>query len=101
MEGCIFIKGWVVSLLEVGMGFYFELMGWENIYLNGVILGMGKVEIKKKFDEIVVFVEVEKFLDIFVKWYFLGMYVCLVFVVVVYLELEILIVDEVLVVGDV
>lgn len=88
-------------MLEVGIGFYFELIGCENIFFNGVIFGMWCVEIWKKFDVIVVFVEIEIFFDMLVKCYFLGMFMWLVFFVVVYLELEILIIDEVLVVGDV
>lgn len=99
--GCICVWGCIVFLLEVGIGFYFEMIGWENIYMNGFIMGMIKVEIICKLDEIVVFVGVEKYIDILVKCYFLGMIVWLGFVIVVYLELEILVVDEVLVVGDV
>ncbi|MDJ1175411.1 ABC transporter ATP-binding protein [Roseofilum capinflatum] len=98
--GRINIKGRVASLLEVGTGFHPELTGRENIYLNGAILGMSKVEIKKKFDEIVAFAEVEKFLDTPVKRYSSGMYVRLAFSVAAHLEPEILIVDEVLAVGD-
>jgi lipopolysaccharide transport system ATP-binding protein len=90
----------VASLLEVGTGFHPELTGRENIYLNGAILGMGRAEIKKKFDEIVSFAEVEKFLDTPVKHYSSGMYVRLAFAVAAHLEPEILIVDEVLAVGD-
>lgn len=100
-RGRIYVKGRVASLLEVGTGFHPELTGRENIYLNGAILGMSKVEIKKKFDEIVDFAEVEKFLDTPVKRYSSGMYVRLAFAVAAYLEPEILIVDEVLAVGDV
>ncbi len=99
-EGRISIKGRVASLLEVGTGFHPELTGRENIYLNGAILGMGKAEIKRKFDEIVAFAEVEKFLDTPVKRYSSGMYVRLAFAVAAHLEPEILIVDEVLAVGD-
>ena len=99
--GQIKIRGRVASLLEVGTGFHPELTGRENIFLNGAILGMGKVEIKKKFDEIVAFAEVEKFLDTPVKRYSSGMYVRLAFAVAAHLEPEILIVDEVLAVGDV
>ena len=99
--GQINIRGRVASLLEVGTGFHPELTGRENIFLNGAILGMGKVEIKKKFDEIVNFAEVEKFLDTPVKRYSSGMYVRLAFAVAAHLEPEILIVDEVLAVGDV
>ncbi|MES2025558.1 MAG: ABC transporter ATP-binding protein [Pseudomonadota bacterium] len=98
--GQVKIKGRVASLLEVGTGFHPELTGRENIYLNGAILGMSKVEIKKKFDEIVAFAEVEKFLDTPVKRYSSGMYVRLAFAVAAHLEPEILIVDEVLAVGD-
>jgi lipopolysaccharide transport system ATP-binding protein len=87
-------------LLEVGTGFHPELTGRENIFLNGAILGMGKEEIKRKFDEIVAFAEVEKFLDTPVKRYSSGMYVRLAFAVAAHLEPEILIVDEVLAVGD-
>ena len=98
--GSIRIKGRVASLLEVGTGFHPELTGRENIYLNGAILGMSKAEIKRKFDEIVAFAEVEKFLDTPVKRYSSGMYVRLAFAVAAHLEPEILIVDEVLAVGD-
>lgn len=98
--GRIVIKGRVASLLEVGTGFHPELTGRENIFLNGAILGMTKSEIKKKFDEIVDFAEIEKFLDTPVKRYSSGMYVRLAFAVAAHLEPEILIVDEVLAVGD-
>jgi lipopolysaccharide transport system ATP-binding protein len=98
--GRIAIKGRVASLLEVGTGFHPELTGRENIYLNGAILGMTKSEIKKKFDEIVDFAEIEKFLDTPVKHYSSGMYVRLAFAVAAHLEPEILLVDEVLAVGD-
>lgn len=98
--GRICIKGRVASLLEVGTGFHPELTGRENIYLNGAILGMSKIEIKEKFDEIVAFAEVEKFLDTPVKRYSSGMYVRLAFAVAAHLEPEILVVDEVLAVGD-
>lgn len=98
--GSIRIKGRVASLLEVGTGFHPELTGRENIYLNGAILGMGRQEIKRKFDEIVDFAEIEKFLDTPVKRYSSGMYVRLAFAVAAHLEPEILIVDEVLAVGD-
>lgn len=98
--GRISIEGRVASLLEVGTGFHPELTGRENIYLNGAILGMSKAEIKKKFDEIVDFAEVEKFLDTPVKRYSSGMYVRLAFAVAAHLEPEVLIVDEVLAVGD-
>lgn len=99
-EGRIKVRGRVASLLEVGTGFHPELSGRENIYLNGAILGMTKAEIKAKFDEIVSFAEVEKFLDTPVKRYSSGMYVRLAFAVAAHLEPEILIVDEVLAVGD-
>jgi len=94
------LRGRVASLLEVGTGFHPELSGRENIYLNGSILGMRKVEIDRKFDEIVAFAEVEQFLDTPVKRYSSGMYVRLAFAVAAHLEPEILIVDEVLAVGD-
>ncbi|MBD2654464.1 ABC transporter ATP-binding protein [Synechocystis sp. FACHB-383] len=99
-EGRISINGRVASLLEVGTGFHPELTGRENIYLNGAILGMSKREIRRKFDEIVDFAEVEKFLDTPVKRYSSGMYVRLAFAVAAHLEPEILVVDEVLAVGD-
>jgi lipopolysaccharide transport system ATP-binding protein len=98
--GRVTIKGRVASLLEVGTGFHPELSGRENIYLNGTILGMTRVEIKRKFDEIVAFAEVEKYLDTPVKRYSSGMYVRLAFAVAAHLEPEILVVDEVLAVGD-
>ncbi len=98
--GRLTIKGRVASLLEVGTGFHPELTGRENIYLNGTILGMTRVEIKKKFDEIVAFAEVERYLDTPVKRYSSGMYVRLAFAVAAHLEPEILVVDEVLAVGD-
>jgi lipopolysaccharide transport system ATP-binding protein len=100
-EGNARIRGRVASLLEVGAGFHGELTGRENIYLNGSILGMSRAEIKKKFDEIVSFAEVERFLDTPVKRYSSGMYVRLAFSVAAHLEPEILVVDEVLSVGDV
>jgi len=100
-SGKISIKGRVASLLEVGTGFHPELTGRENISLNGAILGMSKMDIKRKFDEIVAFAEVEKFLDTPVKFYSSGMYVRLAFAVAAHLEPEILIVDEVLAVGDI
>jgi lipopolysaccharide transport system ATP-binding protein len=100
-KGRISIRGRVASLLEVGTGFHPELTGRENIFLNGAILGMSKAEIQRKFDEIVDFAEVEKFLDTPVKRYSSGMYVRLAFAVAAHLEPEILIVDEVLAVGDV
>lgn len=99
-EGRVTLKGRVASLLEVGTGFHPELTGRENIYLNGAILGMTKAEIKKKFDAIVDFAEIEKFLDTPVKRYSSGMYVRLAFAVAAHLEPEILVVDEVLAVGD-
>lgn len=100
-EGEIRIRGRIASLLEVGTGFHPELSGRENIYLNGAILGMRKAEIARKFDEIVTFSEIGKFIDTPVKRYSSGMYVRLAFAVAAHLEPEILIVDEVLAVGDV
>jgi lipopolysaccharide transport system ATP-binding protein len=100
-RGRITIRGRVASLLEVGTGFHPELTGRENIYLNGAILGMTQREIRKKFDEIVAFAEVAQFLDTPVKRYSSGMYVRLAFAVAAHLEPEILVVDEVLAVGDV
>jgi lipopolysaccharide transport system ATP-binding protein len=100
-EGRVELKGRTASLLEVGTGFHPELTGRENIYLNGAILGMSRAEIRKNFDAIVEFAEVEKFLDTPVKRYSSGMYVRLAFAVAAHLEPEILIVDEVLAVGDV
>jgi lipopolysaccharide transport system ATP-binding protein len=99
-EGTITMRGRVASLLEVGTGFHPELTGRENIYLNGAILGMTRREIVRKFDEIVAFAEVDKFLDTPVKRYSSGMYVRLAFAVAAHLEPEILVVDEVLAVGD-
>ena len=99
--GRVILRGRVASLLEVGTGFHPELTGRENIYLNGAIFGMSRIEIRKKFDEIVEFAETEKFLDTPVKRYSSGMYVRLAFAVAAHLEPEILIVDEVLSVGDV
>lgn len=99
-EGRVEIKGRVASLLEIGTGFHPELTGRENIYLNGTILGMTRAEIRRKFDEIVAFAEVERFLDTPVKRYSSGMHVRLAFSVAAHLEPEILIVDEVLAVGD-
>jgi lipopolysaccharide transport system ATP-binding protein len=99
-EGRITIRGRVASLLEVGTGFHPELSGRENIFLNGAILGMSRAEIRQKFDEIVAFAEIERFLDTPVKRYSSGMYVRLAFAVAAHLEPEILIVDEVLAVGD-
>jgi lipopolysaccharide transport system ATP-binding protein len=98
--GNIKVKGRIASLLEVGTGFHPELTGRENIYLNGAILGMTKAEIKRKFDEIVDFAGVERYIDTPVKRYSSGMYVRLAFAVAAHLEPEILIVDEVLAVGD-
>jgi lipopolysaccharide transport system ATP-binding protein len=94
------LRGRVSSLLEVGTGFHPELTGRENIYLNGIILGMSREEVRRKFDEIVAFAEVERFLDTPVKRYSSGMYVRLAFAVAAHLEPEILLVDEVLAVGD-
>ncbi|MBV8056746.1 MAG: ATP-binding cassette domain-containing protein [Deltaproteobacteria bacterium] len=98
--GRVILRGRVASLLEVGTGFHPELTGRENIHLNGAILGMSRAEIRKKFDEIVTFAGVEKFLDTPVKRYSSGMYVRLAFAVAAHLEPEILLVDEVLAVGD-
>ena len=98
--GKIRIKGRVASLLEVGTGFHPELTGRENIFLNGAILGMSKIEINRKFEEIVDFSGVERYIDTPVKRYSSGMYVRLAFAVAAHLEPEILIVDEVLAVGD-
>lgn len=99
-EGRVRLRGRVASLLEVGTGFHPELSGRENIFLNGAVLGMTKAEIRRKFDEIVDFAEVERFLDTPVKRYSSGMYVRLAFAVAAHLEPEILVVDEVLAVGD-
>jgi lipopolysaccharide transport system ATP-binding protein len=99
-EGIADIRGRVRSLLEVGTGFHPELTGRENIYLNGAILGMKRGEITRKFDEIVAFAEVERFIDTPVKWYSSGMYTRLAFSVAAHLEPDVLIVDEVLAVGD-
>src|ERR1044071_9149764 len=99
-NGVVDIHGRVGSLLEVGTGFHHELSGRENIYLNGAILGMKKSEIDRKFDEIVAFSEIEKFIDTPVKHYSSGMYVRLAFAVAAHLEPEVLLVDEVLAVGD-
>lgn len=98
--GRVALRGRVASLLEVGTGFHPELSGRENIFLNGAVLGMRRAEIRRKFDEIVAFAEVERFLDTPVKRYSSGMYVRLAFAVAAHLEPEILIVDEVLAVGD-
>lgn len=99
-EGSVTLRGRVASLLEVGTGFHPELTGRENVYLNGAIMGMTRLEIRRKFDEIVAFAEIEKFLDTQVKRYSSGMYVRLAFAVAAHLDPEILIVDEVLAVGD-
>ncbi len=99
-EGRVWVRGRVGSLLEVGTGFHQELTGRENVFLNGAILGMKKVEIERKFDEIVAFAEVDKFIDTPVKHYSSGMQVRLAFAVAAHLEPEILVVDEVLAVGD-
>src|SRR5690349_15784728 len=100
-SGQVIVRGRLASLLEVGTGFHPELTGRENIFLNGAILGMRKVEISRHFDEIVAFAEVEQFLDTPVKHYSSGMYVRLAFAVAAHLNPEILVVDEVLAVGDV
>jgi lipopolysaccharide transport system ATP-binding protein len=100
-RGNVKVKGRIASLLEVGTGFHPELTGRENIFLNGAILGMRKEEIKRKFDEIVAFAGVERYIDTPVKRYSSGMYVRLAFAVAAHLESEILIVDEVLAVGDI
>ena len=99
-KGSIRIRGRIASLLEVGTGFHPELTGRENVYLNGAIFGMSRADVKRQFDEIVAFAEVEKFLDTPVKRYSSGMYVRLAFAVAAHLDPEILIVDEVLAVGD-
>ncbi|HEX7956508.1 MAG TPA: ABC transporter ATP-binding protein, partial [Pyrinomonadaceae bacterium] len=99
-EGRVELYGRVASLLEVGTGFHPELSGRENIFLNGAILGMRRAEIARKFDEIVAFAEIERFIDTPVKRYSSGMYVRLAFAVAAHLEPEILIIDEVLAVGD-
>jgi lipopolysaccharide transport system ATP-binding protein len=99
-RGQIKVKGRIASLLEVGTGFHPELTGRENIFLNGAILGMNKEEIRSKLDEIIAFAEIEKFIDTPVKRYSSGMYVRLAFAVAAHLEPEILVVDEVLAVGD-
>jgi lipopolysaccharide transport system ATP-binding protein len=100
-EGKCFLKGKMVSLLEVGTGFHPELTGRENIYLNGAILGMRKAEVTRKFDEIVAFSEIEEFIDTPVKRYSSGMYVRLAFAVAAHLDADIIVADEVLAVGDV
>jgi lipopolysaccharide transport system ATP-binding protein len=99
-EGRVTIKGRVASLLEVGTGFHPELTGRENIFLNGAIIGMSRSEIRRKFEEIVAFAEIERFLDTPVKRYSSGMYVRLAFAVAAHLETDIMIVDEILAVGD-
>src|SRR5512138_3373878 len=99
-KGAVTVRGRVGSLLEVGTGFHPELTGRENIYMNGAILGMRRAEIERKFDEIVAFAEVEKFIDTPVKHYSSGMYLRLAFGVAAHLEPEILVIDEVLAVGD-
>ncbi len=99
-EGCVELRGRVGSLLEVGTGFHSELSGRENVYLNGAILGMKRVEIDRKFEEIIAFAGVERFLDVPVKHYSSGMYMRLAFSVAAHLETEIVLVDEVLAVGD-
>ena len=100
-SGVAEVRGRVGSLLEVGTGFHGELTGRENTYLNGAILGMTKKEIDRKFDEIVAFAEVEQFVDTPVKHYSSGMYLRLAFAVAAHLEPEILLIDEVLAVGDI
>jgi lipopolysaccharide transport system ATP-binding protein len=99
-RGLIKVRGRIASLLEVGTGFHSELTGRENVYLNGAVLGMKKAEVNKKFDEIVAFAEVERFIDTPVKRYSSGMFVRLAFAVAAHLEPDILVVDEVLAVGD-
>jgi lipopolysaccharide transport system ATP-binding protein len=99
-SGQVIVNGRVSSLLEVGTGFHPELTGRENIFLNGAILGMSRAEVRRKFDEIVCFAEVDRFLDTPVKRFSSGMYVRLAFAVAAHLEPEILVVDEVLAVGD-
>src|SRR5260370_28285179 len=99
-SGRVQLFGRVGSLLEVGTGFHPELTGRENVYLNGAILGMRRAEIELKFDEIVAFSEIEKFIDTPVKWYSSGMYTRLAFAVAANFEPGVLIVDEVLAVGD-
>jgi lipopolysaccharide transport system ATP-binding protein len=99
-EGRVIIRGRVASLLEVGTGFHPELTGRENVFLNGAILGMTRAEIRRKFDQIIAFADVERFVDTPVKRYSSGMYVRLAFAVAAHLEPDILIVDEVLAVGD-
>src|SRR5713226_8464619 len=98
--GRVQLYGRIGSLLEVGTGFHPELTGRENVFLNGAILGMTRIEIQRKFDEIVTFSEIEKFIDTPVKWYSTGMYLRLAFAVAAHFEPEILVLDEVLAVGD-
>jgi lipopolysaccharide transport system ATP-binding protein len=100
-EGYAQVRGHISSLLEIGIGFHPELTGRDNVYFNGAILGMKRQEIQRKFDEIVAFAEIEKFIDTPMKHYSSGMYVRLAFAVAAYLESEILLVDEVLAVGDI
>jgi lipopolysaccharide transport system ATP-binding protein len=95
------VHGYIGSLLEVGTGFHPDLTGRENIYMNGTILGIKRSEIRRRFDEIVVFSEIEKFIDTPVKWYSSGMYLRLAYSVAVHLDTEVLIMDEVVAVGDV
>src|SRR3990167_3292316 len=99
-KGEVILRGRVASLLEVGTGFHPELTGRENVYLNGAILGMKRYEINDKFDEIIEFAEISKFLDTPVKFYSSGMYMRLAFAIAAHLEPEILLIDEVLAVGD-
>src|SRR5437588_1574983 len=99
-SGSIRIRGRLSGLLEVGTGFHPELTGRENIFLNGAVLGMSRAEVRQKFDEIVAFAEIDRFLDTPVKRYSSGMYLRLAFAVAAHLETEILLVDEVLAVGD-
>lgn len=100
-KGEIILRGRVASLLEVGTGFHTELTGRENIFLQGAILGMKRAEINKKFDQVVEFAGIQKFLDTPVKYYSSGMYVRLAFAITAHLETEILIIDEALAVGDI
>ncbi len=99
--GKVVIRGRMASLLEVGTGFHPELTGRENVFLNGAVLGMKRAEIERKFDEIVAFAEIERFVDTPVKWYSSGMYVRLAFAIAAHLDSDILVVDEVLAVGDI
>lgn len=99
-DGCVKLKGRIGCLIEVGTGFHPELSGRENVFLNGSIIGMKKYDVQKKFDEIVAFAEVEKFIDTPVKFYSSGMYMRLAFSIAAHFDPEILIVDEVLAVGD-